>query len=895
MASIVHTDTPYLDRMGTKALLEEIKERIPGADIDMSDYYKKEQVDAKLPKNLSELRQDNDHQTVTATEKASWSNRAGLATEEYVRSAIASAELSGEGGEVDLTDYATKTYVDSAVSNVTPNMSGYATESYVNNAVANATPNLSGYATQTYVNNAIAAAELDGNSDVDLSGYATVDHTHSEYASSNHSHTSINKAGTISPVASSDTISNANVECPVEGLRHVDVYEPSASSEVPIPYGNMIQLRSGNHNNAEGQSGFAHEMMFGTDNNIYHRSHGDYGNGNKWENWKRLADIDDTIIKNVRVDVTDDIFRGQNLLTSPELPSLPTFEGGTKLHVTPPDWVEDYWADPNVAVRMKNDGVLRYDEVYVNEDDTKDYVLIPNTKEGIIDDYELFGSDYSPLLTFSEPEAKKVNYLVSTSPCPEDLDYNGHQDPYFTYDGVTKVYDSAPLIKNMKNAYYYVQPYVTGRNLNGHVVTGYNYSQISDQSQTCFIINYDVSNLTGSVVVRFNAFYPKYDPNSMVGSHYDGAGNYTPITIPSTSEYKISNVPSYQGAKKCRITALYLCNDLSNILIDGTTINTADVISKRITEDYAEITVDVTNRNHMPLLIWGPDVGVYESTTYYGNAPVENLTTTSWAEVALYANPIVINHDSTHPDYNPDFDSPNVVAINFGINPADIKNAPITISLNTEGVDTEYSIWTTNIDGTETSEVNTISFEYPTEFGSNDVLRFSKEPICSFRDMTMTDFAKDVALTKVETNALISKYKQLVDSEINEKNELLSEAIESVASSINNGEWKLIKTTNGRIPIDIINKGYNEICCVSSCNRWNNIIFTIPIIAIVPNQLNYYKTGSACMTTVGHLYADEVIYCADDEHIYLNSWKHNEDGADAIDVTSNTTNTWYYR
>lgn len=801
MASIVHTDTPYLDRLGTKALLEEIKERIPGADVDMTDYYTKSQVDTKLPKKLADLNQDNNHQTVTATEKASWSNRAGLATEEYVRSAIASAELSGGDGEVDLTDYATKTYVDSAVSNVTPNMSGYATQSYVNNAVANATPNLSGYATQTYVNNAIAAAELDGNSDVDLSGYATVDHTHSEYASTNHSHTSINKAGTIAPVPSSDTISNANVECPVEGLRFVDVYEPGQASKVPIAYGNMLQMRSGNHNNEEGQSGFAHEMMFGTDNNIYHRSHGDYGNGNKWENWKRLADIDETMLRNVKVDATDDVFRGQQVLTTPELPQLPTFEGGTKLYITPPDWVEDYWSDVNVAVRMRqDDGYLHYDKVNINEDDTKDYVLIPDTGAGFIDDYELFGSDYQTVLALNNVQARKVQYLLNISECPPDFN-NAEPDPsYFSYDGTTKIYDNAPLIT--KKSYVYIQPYAVS---NGspfrYTKNGQRYDWVEDRSTTCYVLNYDVSNLTGSVVVRFNAFYPKYDPNSRVSSHYDGAGNYTPYAMHSTSKYKISNVPSYQGAQKCRITNLYLCQDLNNNQLEGTTLTTTDLISRKITNDYAEIVVDVTNRDHMPLLIWGPQVGVYESDTYYGNAPVENLTTTSWQQVALYANPIFINHNSSHPDYDPDFDSPLVVVNNFGINPADIKNAPIIISLNTEGVDTEYSIWTTNIDGTESSEVNTISFSNPVEFNSKDVLRYSNEPIFDFRDMTMTDFARDVALTRADIEDIMSSYKEKVNVEIDSKNQVLSNTVneinERVSDIINSITWKYKARTKG--------------------------------------------------------------------------------------------------
>ena len=70
----------------------------------------------------------------------------------------------GAGGTVtlDLTGYATESYVDTAVANVSVDLTGYATETYVNNTVANYltissfNTQISSYALTTDVNNALA-------------------------------------------------------------------------------------------------------------------------------------------------------------------------------------------------------------------------------------------------------------------------------------------------------------------------------------------------------------------------------------------------------------------------------------------------------------------------------------------------------------------------------------------------------------------------------------------------------------------------------------------------------------------------------------------------------------------------------------------------------------------
>lgn len=89
-------------------------------------------------------------------------------------------------GAIDLTDYATRAYVDAAVANVDVDLTNYYTKSEVNAKI----PDVSGYATDTdvavavsglasevFVTTKIAEAQLSGadGSGVDLSGFRTLD------------------------------------------------------------------------------------------------------------------------------------------------------------------------------------------------------------------------------------------------------------------------------------------------------------------------------------------------------------------------------------------------------------------------------------------------------------------------------------------------------------------------------------------------------------------------------------------------------------------------------------------------------------------------------------------------------------------------------------------------
>lgn len=73
------------------------------------------------------------------------------ATEAYVDAAIANAQIGGGSGDIDLTDYATKKYVDDAVAAIpSTDLTGYATEKWVEEkGYLTAHQSLEGYAKTT--------------------------------------------------------------------------------------------------------------------------------------------------------------------------------------------------------------------------------------------------------------------------------------------------------------------------------------------------------------------------------------------------------------------------------------------------------------------------------------------------------------------------------------------------------------------------------------------------------------------------------------------------------------------------------------------------------------------------------------------------------------------------
>lgn len=106
--------------------------------------------------------------TTNIDTKADVADLEGFATEEFVATAINGIEVPS------LEGYATESYVDEAVKNVKVDTTDLATKDEVA-AVEAKIPSVEGLATETYVTNAIAQAQLGGDKEVDLSGYATKD------------------------------------------------------------------------------------------------------------------------------------------------------------------------------------------------------------------------------------------------------------------------------------------------------------------------------------------------------------------------------------------------------------------------------------------------------------------------------------------------------------------------------------------------------------------------------------------------------------------------------------------------------------------------------------------------------------------------------------------------
>ena len=124
---------------------------------------------------------------VLPTKLSQLQNDTSYATEDYVTNAIANAQLGGDG-EVDLSAYATKNYVDAEIEKIEliPGPKGEKGEQgpkgddgytpikgvdYFTTADKEAM--LSGYATESFVSESIANAQLGGDGEVDLSAYAT--------------------------------------------------------------------------------------------------------------------------------------------------------------------------------------------------------------------------------------------------------------------------------------------------------------------------------------------------------------------------------------------------------------------------------------------------------------------------------------------------------------------------------------------------------------------------------------------------------------------------------------------------------------------------------------------------------------------------------------------------
>lgn len=146
------------------------------AVVDLSNYYNREEVDNKIDDITFEV-DLSDYATHTWVEGeiANTLTEKNYATQNYVKNQIAEAQLkevmvdlSGLATKDELKEYATELYVENAIAQASiggnggsVDLSNYATKAYVNSAVKDAQVDLTGYATKTYVDNKITFKSTD--------------------------------------------------------------------------------------------------------------------------------------------------------------------------------------------------------------------------------------------------------------------------------------------------------------------------------------------------------------------------------------------------------------------------------------------------------------------------------------------------------------------------------------------------------------------------------------------------------------------------------------------------------------------------------------------------------------------------------------------------------------
>lgn len=182
---MIYTDqnTKFIDKDGLIYLINRLKEDITNmstTNIDLSSYVTKDELQTAL----DELDIDVDLSSYATKEELETAldnitvDLTGYATEDYVTTAIANAQLGGDT-EVDLSEYAKKTDLDAkadkehihTMSDITdyvaPDLSEYALKTDIPTV-----PSLDRYATTEYVDEAIANIPT-GDGSTDLSNYYT--------------------------------------------------------------------------------------------------------------------------------------------------------------------------------------------------------------------------------------------------------------------------------------------------------------------------------------------------------------------------------------------------------------------------------------------------------------------------------------------------------------------------------------------------------------------------------------------------------------------------------------------------------------------------------------------------------------------------------------------------
>ena len=207
----------------------------------------------------------------------------GLATENYVKNAIAEAELNDK--EVDLTGYATKDDVAEAISKIefpTTDLSNYYNKQEIDTKIENIehpTVSLEGYATEDYVNKAIENISIKADNTIGLDFVTDITVGHLEAGSEIKANMTIGEilhkilvAPALKPEEPqglsylAGTFGNTDVQEWPEP--YIDTWEPNEQNEISMHYvNNMLTTTVKSENDLVGRHGFAIKTPFVRESN----------------------------------------------------------------------------------------------------------------------------------------------------------------------------------------------------------------------------------------------------------------------------------------------------------------------------------------------------------------------------------------------------------------------------------------------------------------------------------------------------------------------------------------------------------------------------------------------------------------------------------------------------
>ena len=202
----------------------------------------------------------------------------GLATENYVKNAIAEAELNDK--EVDLTGYATKDDVAEAISKIefpTTDLSNYYNKQEIDTKIENIehpTVSLEGYATEDYVNKAIENISIKADNTIGIDFVTDITVGHLEAGSEIKANMTIGEilhkilvAPALKPEEPqaltylTGTFGNLDIQEWPEP--YIDNWEPNERDEISMHYvNNMLTNTAESENDLVGRHGFAIKTPF---------------------------------------------------------------------------------------------------------------------------------------------------------------------------------------------------------------------------------------------------------------------------------------------------------------------------------------------------------------------------------------------------------------------------------------------------------------------------------------------------------------------------------------------------------------------------------------------------------------------------------------------------------